>query len=272
MGARIPPPIGKIFGSLTVVGSSITDQGKVNGWLCRCVCGAEVRRQASNLNNGLYLSCRRCSGAAIKRLGQNLVGKVFGRLTVISRSVSESGETVWNCSCSCGGARTASTYHLAHIQLPGCSSCEGDRRTISLSQHGGSARGGTRIWRIWRMMLERCGNPKNKSFHNYGGKGISVCSEWNDFVRFREWANTHGYAYGLSIDRVDSNKGYCPENCEWVTISENSKRMWAKVSPNNRRIEGFKRQVTRRANEEKLALVRSMSLNQHLPIEFMWGT
>ena len=70
-------------------------------------------------------------------------------------------------------------------------------------------------------MRERCYDPKSKPFHDYGGRGISVCEEWrHDFAAFREWAIENGYEEGLSIDRIDVNGNYCPENCRWITLEE----------------------------------------------------
>lgn len=79
----------------------------------------------------------------------------------------------------------------------------------------------TRLYHIWNSMKQRCSNPKNISFRYYGGKGISVCKEWQeDFSAFRHWALSNGYADNLSIDRRDSNGNYCPENCTWATSKE----------------------------------------------------
>ena len=70
-------------------------------------------------------------------------------------------------------------------------------------------------------MKTRCGNPKHHEYHNYGGKGISVCDEWKgSFQAFREWAIESGYADGLTIDRSDNEKNYCPENCRWATYKQ----------------------------------------------------
>ncbi|MDR2923473.1 MAG: hypothetical protein LBU85_09060 [Treponema sp.] len=78
------------------------------------------------------------------------------------------------------------------------------------------------LYSIWKAMRQRCTNPKAKAYKYYGGKGISICPEWKTFLPFREWALTNGYKDGLSIDRIDSDKNYTPENCRWITIKENT--------------------------------------------------
>ena len=82
-------------------------------------------------------------------------------------------------------------------------------------QHGGRY---TRLYNIWLNMKQRCSNPKASHYEYYGGKGVSVCEEWEkSFSAFRDWALAHGYEDGLTIDRIESDKDYCPENCRWVT-------------------------------------------------------
>lgn len=80
----------------------------------------------------------------------------------------------------------------------------------------------TRIYGCWADMKQRCMNPKHKWFDHYGGRGINVCEEWMRFEPFAEWAFSHGYADNLTIDRIDNDKGYCPENCKWSTQQEQS--------------------------------------------------
>ena len=94
--------------------------------------------------------------------------------------------------------------------------------------HGGT---GTRLHKIWLSMRERCNRRKHPYYKNYGGRGIVVCNEWDEFTAFREWAYENGYSDELTIDRIDNNGNYEPSNCRWVTVKEqqNNKR-------NNRRI------------------------------------
>lgn len=80
---------------------------------------------------------------------------------------------------------------------------------------------GTRLYAIWKAVKTRCTNPHFHAFKRYGGRGITICDEWReDFPAFRDWALANGYSDDLSIDRIDNDKGYSPENCRWITYME----------------------------------------------------
>lgn len=81
----------------------------------------------------------------------------------------------------------------------------------------------TKLYGCWAAMIQRCTNPKNKNHKYYYDKGITVCDEWLKFENFYEWAINNGYKEGLSIERKDNSKGYCPENCTWITMQEQAR-------------------------------------------------
>jgi hypothetical protein len=83
---------------------------------------------------------------------------------------------------------------------------------------------GTRLYTIWKNMKQRCYNPKRSRYKWYGAKGITVCDEWQEFIPFMQWATNNGYTEELTLDRKDSTKNYTPDNCEWVTLEENSRK------------------------------------------------
>lgn len=80
----------------------------------------------------------------------------------------------------------------------------------------------TRLYRIWIDMRSRCESKNNRFYYRYGGRGISVCEQWNKFSVFHEWAINNGYSDDLTIDRIDNDGDYCPENCKWSTQHEQS--------------------------------------------------
>lgn len=151
----------------------------------------------------------------------DLIGQRFGKLTVIERAedyISPKGRhwKKWKCRCDCGNTIVARENHLK----------EGDTKTCRRCKNG------NRLYGVWAGMKYRCENPNAPKYPIYGGRGIKVCDEWQDYAKFREWACENGYnpdaPYGkCTIDRIDVDKGYEPTNCRWVDM---------KIQNNNRRI------------------------------------
>lgn len=156
-------------------------------------------------------------------------GMRFGRLEVISFShINKHRSTCYLCRCDCGNETTVNRNDLrsGRTQSCGClnrektsEACRGEKN--SHYSHGGRY---TKLYRVHRGMVERCSNPKHISYQYYGAKGIEVCEEWKDFPTFRTWALNNGYRDGLSIDRAITSLNYVPENCSWITRSENTAR------------------------------------------------
>lgn len=148
---------------------------------------------------------------------KDLTGKRFGKLTVISKvkKESKSERTKWLCKCDCGNTTIVPTYRLTGGETQSC----GCKRYESKNMKHGMKN--TRIYSIWCDMKKRCNNPNSKNYKNYGARGIKVCDEWSsDFMSFYSWSIKNGYKGSLSIDRIDNDKGYSPDNCRWVTRKE----------------------------------------------------
>ena len=205
--SRVHNMIGKRFEKLVVIKRVENSKYRGAQWLCKCDCGGETIATTSILNSGKKVSCG-CSAF------HDLTGQRFGMLEVIKRSENTGEKVSWKCKCDCGCIAICTTSNL----LQGTSQSCGCVRT----KHNGK---GTRLYRIWTGMKNRCLNPNSVEFKRYGGRGISVCEQWKeDFASFRDWALANGYEKPLSIDRINNDGNYEPRNCQWLTLADNSRK------------------------------------------------
>lgn len=154
-------------------------------------------------------------------MAYKLDGKRFSRLTVIEKDhTNKHGEIVWKCKCDCGNISYVTSNYLVSGHTKSCGCLATEKAKEANTTHGLSH---TKLTRTYANMITRCYNPNYKYYSSYGGRGISVCSEWsgNDGItNFIKWALSNGYKDNLTLDRINVDGNYSPNNCRWATMKQ----------------------------------------------------
>lgn len=163
----------------------------------------------------------------------DMTGKRFGRLTVLRRSHTHrhpNGKTsiMWLCVCDCGQKKAINGNNLRSGITKSCGCYHDEIRRAATKKHGKTH---SRLYGVWGSMRQRCNDPNHPAYQYYGGKGVAVCPEWDDFECFEAWAMSSGYnvnakPHECTIDRIDNDGDYCPDNCRWVnsTVQSNNQQ------------------------------------------------
>lgn len=228
---------GEVYGKLTVVQEANRAGKRQRRVLVRCECGNIREVAVCGLRNGNVHSCQSC----VDRRRECLGGDRFGRLLVVSEAPRRSDNVRRVIvRCDCGKEKDVSTLNLLSGGTQSCGCLHSETSRIrGLATWGKSRRkhglGNHPLGSVYYKMRDRCSNPKNRAWKNYGGRGITLCDEWRESLEpFIEWAKENGHASGLHLDRIDNNGPYAPWNCRWVTPKVN-----ARNKRNNRFIEAF---------------------------------
>lgn len=214
--------IGKKYGKRTI----IKDAGKIKSKrmvLCRCDCGKEDLVPFFDLIGGRCQMCPKCNRRYYNPRALNMeeyIGKRYGNRVIIADvGIDKNGHHMVKCRCDCGNESIIDIQGLKNNSRVKCYQCSLKTRQ-TYKTHGKSS---NKLYKVWQGMRERCYYKKHKGYEFYGARGIQVCDEWNNsFESFYEWAIANGYKKGLTIDRINVDGNYEPDNCRWATPAEQS--------------------------------------------------
>lgn len=202
--------VGQKFGRLVALERAESTKWGKAAWVCLCVCGEYVTVSSNSLRRGLVRSC-----GCLRKDGKTLIDvtdQKFGRLVVLERAGSDRwSQAMWRCRCDCGNWVNVSGYGLRSGNTRSCGCLQKDVVTVHGKSH-------TRAYYCWASMKDRCINPRSCSYKDYGGRGISICEDFQTFESF--YSLMGDPPDGKSLDRVNNDGDYCRENCRWATPKE----------------------------------------------------
>lgn len=220
--------IGQVHGYYEIVSAeSLEDNPQ---YVLRCTeCGAEKRISANSFDKRTNFHCGKHYVHPVK-FDQSYIGRKKNFLKVIAISrFPHNNHKAFVCECDCGNTKLIEPVFWEQEIVKSCGCKINELRSENSTTHGHS---GDRLYKVWHSMKQRCCNPNNPNYENYGGRGIRVCQEWlDDFMNFYNWAMASGYDYNAefgecTLDRINVDGNYEPNNCRWADIEmqANNKR------------------------------------------------